>query len=287
MSDLCAIVLAAGEGTRLRPLTRIRPKALCPVANVPLLDLALTRLETFGLRGPRDVAVNAWYLADQVEAHLGGRVHVSVEDTPAPLGTSGGVAHLRGWIDGRPVLVGNTDAYLIGGQIDVLLRDWDGETVRMLGVPAPAGQAPEFGRHLFAGYSLLPWWAVADLRDEPANLVRTVWRPAEAAGRLEIVEYAGEYLDTGTPQRYLAANMRALTGAAQPADGTGSSVVGAAAQVTGTVSRSVVGAGAVVLGNLTRSVVWPGGYVGPDEDLVDAVRAGRHTTVSGAPRPVA
>ncbi|GAB3941735.1 hypothetical protein GCM10027614_27600 [Micromonospora vulcania] len=109
--QVCAVVLAAGEGTRLRPLTERVPKALCPVGNVPLLDRALARLAGLGLAGPGRVAVNACYLADQVVTHVGDRAHLSVEPGD-PLGTAGGVANLRDWIDGRPVLVGNADAYL-------------------------------------------------------------------------------------------------------------------------------------------------------------------------------
>ncbi len=58
---VCAVVLAAGEGRRLRPLTELRPKALCPVGNVPLLDRALARVAGWPA-GPRTVAVNAAYL---------------------------------------------------------------------------------------------------------------------------------------------------------------------------------------------------------------------------------
>jgi MurNAc alpha-1-phosphate uridylyltransferase len=49
MTELCAIVLAAGAGTRLRPLTLLRPKALCPVGNRPLLDRALELVASVGL----------------------------------------------------------------------------------------------------------------------------------------------------------------------------------------------------------------------------------------------
>src|SRR5439155_12302162 len=90
-SDICAVVLAAGAGRRLRPLTASRPKALCPVGNVALLDLALRRLAALGYTGPDRVAVNAAYLAAQVEAHLDGTVTLSVEPY-GPLGTSGGLA---------------------------------------------------------------------------------------------------------------------------------------------------------------------------------------------------
>jgi MurNAc alpha-1-phosphate uridylyltransferase len=268
MTDLTGIVLAAGEGRRLRPLTGVRPKALCPVGNVTLLDRMLARLAALGLTGPERVAVNACYLGDQVIQQVGGRATLSVEPGE-PLGTSGGVANLRDWIDGRGVLVANADAYLAGPGVDPLLDGWDGETVRLLGVPAQPRPA-EFGRYRFAGMSLLPWSMVRTLRPEPSDLVRTVWRPAEAAGRLTVVEHPGTYLDTGTVADYLAANLHAA------GDGN---LVDAGATVTGTLTRAVVGAGATIDGRVTRGVVWPGGYVGPDEDLVDAVRVGRGLTV--------
>ncbi|HEX6498457.1 MAG TPA: NTP transferase domain-containing protein [Micromonosporaceae bacterium] len=271
MTELCAIVLAAGEGTRLRPLTELRPKALCPVGNVALLDLALARLAALGLTGADRVAVNACHLAGQVVAHVGDRAHVTVEPGPKPLGTSGGVGNLRDWVAGRPVLLTNADAYLAGGDLTVLTRGWDGERVRILGVPAPPGQRPEFGGHVFAGYSLLPWRDVARLEPRPAEIVRTVWRPAEAAGRLDVVEYGGRYVDTGTPRRYLDANLDALHGAPV--------LVGSGATVTGSARCAVIGDGARVYGRVRRAVVWPGGFVGADEQLVDAIRAGRELTV--------
>jgi N-acetyl-alpha-D-muramate 1-phosphate uridylyltransferase len=264
---VCAVILAAGEGRRLRPLTEEVPKALCPVGNVPLLDLALARLEPLDLCGPRDVAVNAWYLAGQVVDAVGGRAHLSVESGPRPLGTSGGVARLRDWIGGRGVLVVNADAYLSGGDLTPLLSGWDGRTVRLLGVP---DERPEFGRHRFAGCSLLPWSRVATLSGEPAELVHTVWRPAEAAGELTVVEYTGTYLDTGTPRDYLAANLHAAAGVTAPS-----------ATVAGAALGSVVGPGAVVDGTVESCVVWPHGYVGRDEYLTRAIRYGRSGTVAG------
>ena len=92
MSSLCALVLAAGEGSRLRPITASRPKALCPIGNVSLLDRALARLARNGFSGPALVAVNACYLADQVAEQVGERAHMSVEPGPPALGTAGAVA---------------------------------------------------------------------------------------------------------------------------------------------------------------------------------------------------
>lgn len=267
MSDVCAVVLAAGEGQRLRPLTAGVPKALCPVGNVALLDRALARVTALGL----DAAVNACYLGEQVVEHVGTRAFVAVEPGD-PWGTSGGLARLRDWVDGRGVLVGNADAYLAdplrppGADIADLLAGWDGSTVRILGV---AG-GREFGAHRFAGFSLLPWSIVRDLPVERGELVRTAWRPAERAGLLEVVGYRGDYLDTGTPATYLAANLHAAGGG---------SLVDPTAVVTAPVERAVIGAGAVVAGPVTDAVVWPGARVAPDEHLVRAIRASGGLTV--------
>jgi MurNAc alpha-1-phosphate uridylyltransferase len=268
VSDLCAVVLAAGEGTRLRPLTRLRPKALCPVGNQPLLDRALARVGELGPAGPGRVAVNASWLGEQVMAYVGRRAHVSLE--PFPLGTAGGVARLREWIDGRAALVGNADAYLAAGTIDRLLTGWGGETVRLLGVPGDPGEPGTFAGFRFAGFSLLPWRWVRDLREDSGELVHTVWRPAEAAGAVEVVAFTGYFRDTGTPADYLAANLHAAGG---------HNLIAPDARVTGECRQAVIGAGAVVRGSVTRCVIWPGAHVGPAEHLTDAVRAGTDLTV--------
>ncbi|WP_243420632.1 nucleotidyltransferase family protein [Micromonospora globispora] len=279
--DVCAVVLAAGEGTRLRPLTERLPKALCPVGNVPLLDRVLNRLAGLGLTGPERVAVNACYLGDRVVAHVGLRAHLSVEPGE-PLGTAGGVGNLREWIAGRGVLVGNADAYLAdrqvapGPDIAALLDGWDGRCVRLLGQPADDPAAPgTFSGHRFVGFSLLPWRLVHDLPASFGDLVRTVWRPAEAAGALEVVPYRGTFYDTGTPADYLAANLHATGGGC---------LVDPSATVTGPVRQAVVGAGATVLGAVTRTVVWPGATVHAGERLTDAIRAGTDLTVAAARR---
>lgn len=241
---LAAVVLAAGRGKRLRPLTDLRPKPLCPVDNVALLDRNLA----VALAMTPDVAVNAHHLAEQVVAHVGDRAHLSVE--PEAYGTAGAIGYLRPWLDGRPVLVLNGDAYRPEG-VGALLDGWDGERVRLLVVRDPGNG--DFGDWRFAGASVHPWSAVRDLPAEPAGLYEAVWRHLEP----ELVPYDGVFVDCGTPRDYLAANMHASSG------------------------RSVVGEGAVVAGELVRSVVWPGGVVRPGERLVDCVRAGTDITVRG------
>ncbi len=277
-TELCAVVFAAGEGTRLRPITAFVPKPLCPVGNVPLLDRALARLAAHGFAGPSSVAVNVCYLADTISAHVGPGAHVSREPGPIPLGTAGALAHLREWIAGRGVLAVNSDAYLSSVETHDLARlldGWDGRTVRVLTVAA-GDRAPEFGDARFAGVSLLPPELVAALPPGKAELVATIWRPAERAGRLETVPYGGIYFDTGTPIDFLAANLHALRASGLP------NLVAADSVVNGRIDESVVGAGAIVSGTVARSVIFPGAQVTSDEVLVDAIRLGRDVTVAGA-----
>lgn len=267
-TNLCAVVLAAGEGRRLRPLTRLRPKPLCPVGGVSLLDRTFERLAAIGLAGADTVAVNACYLAEQVVTAVDGRATLSVEEPPA-LDTGGGVAALRDWVDGRDVLVCNADGYLSpgAGALRSLCAGWDRQRPRLLVVHdpengdfadpgAPAGRARRVWR--FAGASLAPWSLVSEL-PLGRSALNVPWRRAEAAGRLELLPFRGTFIDCGTVADYLAANLHASGGV------------------------SVVGDDATVAGRLTRSVVWPGGTVSAGEHLVDSVRA---TLPDGAPLTV-
>lgn len=257
MSGRCAIVLAAGAGTRLGPLTHLRPKALCPVGDSTLLGLTLDRLAALGFSGADRIAVNAHHHADQIAAALGGRAHLSVEQ-PEALGTAGAVAALRDWVAGRDVLVCNADAYLDGGDASRLETGWSGERPRLLVVRDAA--RGDFGDLRFAGMSLLPAAAAQRLEPTPTGLYEVVWRAAEARRELDLVRYDGFFVDCGTPSDYLAANLHATGG------------------------KSVIGPGAVVEGRLTRSVVWPGGRVAAGEHLIESIRAEDGLTVA-APLP--
>jgi NDP-sugar pyrophosphorylase family protein len=256
MADSVAgVVLAAGGGTRLRPLTRIRPKALCPVANVPLVDHAIRRVA----QHTPDIAVNVHHGREPMEQHLAGRVHLSIEEDHA-LGTAGGLAHLAGWLDGRHALVTNVDAYLPATSVDVvgLVDGWDRERVRLLVVVDDA--RPDFAgtTYRYAGLCLLPAQALARLPVDdgtPAGLYETTWRAAHERGRIDFVVHDGTFIDCGTPRDYLAANLDASGG------------------------ESVVGPGALVEGELVRSVVWPGAVVYRAERLVDGIKATELTAV--------
>jgi MurNAc alpha-1-phosphate uridylyltransferase len=244
--DLAGVVLAAGRGARLRPLTDLRPKPLCPIANRPLVDWAVDRVEPHAGSGPAHVAVNTHYLSSMLASHLGDRVRLS-DEQPVVLGTAGALGALRPWIDGRPVLLTNSDAYLPGG-LGELVDGWAGDRIRLL--CKDIGHPSDFGSLRYVGACLLPWRSVTPLAAIPSGLYELVWRAARELEELDLVVTDQPAIDCGRPSDYLAANLHASGGA------------------------SVVGEGALVEGTLDRSVVWPGAYVGPGEHLVDTIRAG-------------
>ncbi len=107
----------------------------------------------------------------------------------------------------------------------------------------------------FAGASLMPNRAVHELAEGFSDLYRAAWLPAQQAGLLELVPFAGWHIDCGTLADYLFANLT----------------------VTG--QRAVVAPDAVVHGEVVDSVVWSGCEVGPTERLVRSVRARDDLTV--------
>src|SRR5665213_310217 len=164
--SLAAVVLAAGAGRRLAPLTDELPKALCPVNNVALLDHALLRVHD-AVSGPDAIAVNAHSHAEKIAHHVGDRAYVSVEHERA-LGTAGAIANLRNWIDGRDVLITNADAWG-PTSLQALLEGWDADEPRLL-VVRDTAHADFAGGWRFAGSSLLPWHVVRDLEVTPSGL---------------------------------------------------------------------------------------------------------------------
>jgi dTDP-glucose pyrophosphorylase len=198
--SLAGVVLAAGRGTRLLPLTLERPKALCPVGRAPLVDLALDGLAEVGLATPAAVAVNTHHLAEALEAHVEGRVEVSRE--PALLGTGGALGRLRPWIDGRAVLLVNADA-VHEAALASLLEGWDGERIRFLVAGSPAADAATAGQAALGPATrlcaaLMPDAALAELPAEPCSVYDRVWRPWEAERRSEVVTVATAFFDCGT-----------------------------------------------------------------------------------------
>jgi mannose-1-phosphate guanylyltransferase len=143
-----AMILAAGLGTRLRPLTDDRPKALVEIDGRSLLEIALTRLRTFGIR---NVIINVHHFADQVIDHLRSHdnfgMHVEISREEMLLNTGGGLKKASWFFlqDGKdkPFLVHNVDVLSSIDLVKMLEFHRDNEALVTLAV-----QGRDTTRHL-------------------------------------------------------------------------------------------------------------------------------------------
>jgi N-acetyl-alpha-D-muramate 1-phosphate uridylyltransferase len=140
-----AMVMAAGLGKRMRPLTATRPKPLIEVAGRSLIDHVLDRLKTAGVA---KAVVNVHYLAGSLEAHLSNRVQgieIAISDERKRLlETGGGVTHALPLIDADPFLVINADNFWIDGPVDtlrLLASSWDEARMDALLLVVPHARA--------------------------------------------------------------------------------------------------------------------------------------------------
>ncbi|HEY0444877.1 MAG TPA: nucleotidyltransferase family protein [Allosphingosinicella sp.] len=140
-----AMVMAAGLGKRMRPLTATRPKPLIQVAGKTLLDHSLDRLRAAGVR---KAVVNVHYLADSLEAHLKSRVKgieiVVSNERDLLLETGGGLVKALPLIDADPFLVVNSDNLWVDGPIDSLRHlasGWDDDRMDALLLLVPLARA--------------------------------------------------------------------------------------------------------------------------------------------------
>jgi N-acetyl-alpha-D-muramate 1-phosphate uridylyltransferase len=232
MPPRSAMVLAAGLGTRLRPVTDTLPKPLVELNGRTLLDHALDRLADAGVE---HVVVNTHYMAAQIAAQLARRqapdIEISAEDEL--LETGGGVANALSSL-GETFFVVNADVFWLDGKEPALLRlahafdpqrldavlllqrtvnavGYDGEGDYSLD---PAGtprrrREREIAPFLFAGIQLLHRRLFDGWTERVFSLVRLFDR-AEQAGRLHAVAHDGEWYHIGTPAG-LAATRERLT----------------------------------------------------------------------------
>jgi MurNAc alpha-1-phosphate uridylyltransferase len=115
-----AMVLAAGLGTRMRPLTDHLPKALVPVAGQTLLDRVLDKLVQAGVER---AVVNVNHFAEQVEAHLKSRTDLEVlisDERAGLLDSGGGIQHARALLGEDPIFVANIDSLWLEGATPAL-----------------------------------------------------------------------------------------------------------------------------------------------------------------------
>ena len=232
-----AILLAAGLGTRMRPLTETRPKPLVTLAGLPLIDHVIA---PFVAEGVSHFAVNAHYLADQMEAAVdalplrfpGRRFRLSREDD-ALLGTGGGARAALDAVASDPLLVANTDAFWRAGDDAPLKRmadrcDADPDAVVLL--CAHPARALGFRRShdfclnprgtvtldtglpvIFAGVTLLGRAAFKGMPDGPFAMNRVFDRALEM-DRLKGVLLNADWFHIGDPEARDAAEKRLREG---------------------------------------------------------------------------
>lgn len=220
-----AMVMAAGLGKRMRPLTATRPKPLIRIGGKPLIDYSLDRIEAAGIG---KVIVNAHYLADALEAHLRRAKRsfsVAMSDERGQLMETGGglvQAQRAGLLSGDPILCVNSDNIWTDGPSDTIGRmadRWDGDAMDALLLlvshPRAIGHAGRgdfrmdgAGRlvrrkgatiapYIYCGVQLL---SPRLLRDPPSGPFSTniLWNRAIREGRLYGIAHEGIWCDVGT-----------------------------------------------------------------------------------------
>lgn len=216
-----AMVLAAGLGMRMRPLTLERPKPLVVLRGRTLLDRALNRLRAAGVTR---TVVNTHYLAEMIEAHLSGHSDIVLSPEAERLETGGGVARALPHFGGEPFYVVNSDAVWRDEAVPALHRlaaAWDPARMDVLLLVQPVDRAmgyhgagdyhlatdgtlrrrgaDEAAVHLFAGVQILHPKIFQDIPDGPFSL-NLLYDRAEAAGRLHGVEHDSDWFHVGTPE---------------------------------------------------------------------------------------
>src|ERR1700719_4587001 len=152
-----AMVLAAGLGVRMRPLTDRMPKPLVAVAGRPLLDHVLDKLAEAGVR---EAVVNVHYLPDQIIDHVASRAqpHVIISDErDIVLGTGGGVVKALPLLDNAPFFHVNADTLWIDGvrpNLARLAEAFDPEQMAILLLMAPTTSSIGYGGR--GDYAMLP-----------------------------------------------------------------------------------------------------------------------------------
>ena len=218
-----AMILAAGLGKRMRPLTASQPKPMVRVAGKPLIDHALDRLDEAGVA---KAVVNVHYLADALEAHVLARQspRVTVSDERALLLETGG-----GMVKALPQLPDpffalNADNIWLDGPKSAfhdLSRRWDPDEMDALLLVVPHARAMNFsgpgdfhmdpmgrlsrrraGRiapFIYTGIQLVSHRLLRDAPEGPFSTM-TLWERSIAEGRLFGLSFTGLWFEVGTPQ---------------------------------------------------------------------------------------
>lgn len=224
-----AMVLAAGLGTRMRPLTDSVPKPLVPLGGKPLVDHVLDRLHAAGIRR---AVVNVHYLADKLEAHLARRDAPEIvisDERGILLDTGGGVVRALPKLGDAPFLIHNSDSVWIegvGSNIERLIDAWDEQRMDALMLVALAARSLGYDgdgdfdmaadgrlqRRVKGGTAPLVFAGVSIAHPRlfagaPAGAfsLNEPWDRAIKAGRLFGVRLEGLWMHVGTPEALIEA----------------------------------------------------------------------------------
>lgn len=218
-----AMMLAAGLGKRMRPITSTVPKPLVEVRGKALIDYGLDALQRSGVRR---VVVNVHYLADLLQAHLRRRRDLDIgisDEREALLDSGGGIVKALPLLGPDPFYVLNADTFWIDGyrdNLDLMAEIWDADRMDMLLLIADMRQATGYegrgdfvmdaeGRlarvaerdmspFIYAGALILKPSLFAGMAAEPFSLNR-LFDTAIEAGRLFGVRLDGLWITVGTP----------------------------------------------------------------------------------------
>lgn len=272
------MILAAGYGTRLRPITNVIPKPMVPLCNRPLIAWAIASYQAAGVR---DLIVNTHHLPEIIERYLRDHFHrVEISREEEILGTGGAIRRVR------PLLENEEAFFLVNGDTVQFprwgaLRNALGDNIAALTLRHPpandrftpvyltGGRVSGFGKGdgealMFAGSHLISTRIFQYLPDEEEfGIVDRVYQPLIDSGRETVAGVVDEglWFDIGTPERYAAASHSLreamMRGKIEPPDGSyidEDSLVHET--VTGRARRSIVGARSTIFGDVRDSIVW-------------------------------
>ncbi len=217
-----AMVLAAGYGTRLKPLTDRTPKPLLPVAGKPMIEYALNKLRAYGIQ---EVIINVSHLKEQLTAYLSAfnDLAITISEEAEPLETGGGLKKALPLLGNEPFFTINSDILWTDEResaLDRLTCCWDDAKMDFLLLAQPKARA--FGHdkgedHLFIKPANTFDWNESEapyimagigmlhprvLLHAPAGkfTVKILWHEALNQNRLFCLPHHGQWFQTGTIQ---------------------------------------------------------------------------------------
>lgn len=235
-----AMLLAAGYGTRLRPLTESIPKPLLPIGAHPILVWNLLLLKRHGIR---EAIINLHYLGDQIVAALGDGsrfdMQLAYSHEPVILGTGGGVKQAAPYFEDRPFLIMNGDtlsdcdlteliaAHQTSGakatlavREDPNAREWGAVMVDPQGwirqiknePPRPAADSSALNAFMFAGIHVIEHMVVDAIPQGPGSIIDIYTQLLREDVPLCGYSMKGYWSDIGTPERYALAQREVSEG---------------------------------------------------------------------------